>query len=80
MHNPMRFSQNRPPPMFSTYIVSAEKLQSNNKFNLINKFKLNKFNQRTEKMQKERKIVKKKNGPQSLNEVKDFQFFMKDYR
>ena len=37
----MKASQNRPPPMSSAYILSVEILQSKNK-----------FNQRSEKMQK----------------------------
>ena len=45
--NPIKPSQNRPPPMSSPCILSVEKLKSKSK-----------FNQRREKMEKERKIVK----------------------
>ena len=44
---PLKSSQNRPPPMFSPCLLSVEKLKSKSK-----------FNQRREKMEKERKIVK----------------------
>ena len=68
--DPMRPSQNRPPPM-STCLLSVDKLQSKNK-----------FNQRSEKMQKERKTVKQDKIIilQPLNKVQDLQFFLKDYR
>ena len=45
--DPMKPSQNRPPPMSSPCLLSVEKLKSKSK-----------FNQRREKMKKERKIVK----------------------
>ena len=44
---PLKSSQNRPPPMSSPCLLSVEKLKSKSK-----------FNQRREKMEKERKIVK----------------------
>ena len=43
----MRPSQNRLPPMFSTCLLSVEKLEPKKK-----------FNQRSENMQKKRKTVK----------------------
>ena len=49
-------SQNRPPPMSSVCLLSVEKLWSKNK-----------FNQRSEKMQKERKTSQARQNNNSLD-------------